>query len=995
MRTIVSFFAWLLALGLIFSLTLTATAQTECPYAVIRLEITPPPDTNAICTAARPLSEAGYRVFVLLTDRTFNSEAEWFAYLDQVEAEAGLRDPRVEDGFARNAIALEVTTQNAPWNVVITYGERLFGTPLDNDATIDQLKETVRRGLAENRPETGVAQALARLAATVGAVQMATGEEPTAPTPAIAPEAEQSASSWVRWLVGLGLLGGAGALGWKMSEPVRARRREEARLRAHLRAVQNATATILAALDTLLSGIRPEDTPLYQMFQAYHGHLYDDLDAEVHDLLRQAQAALRDAFDVYHALSDAAAQRQRPLEDQIRDWELLYLTLVGTDERVRNLTDDQVRELLDPLSITENTPPEEGQLARQLDALRADLRGKTMRVPLQFVDPEQVDQAGILGLIDRVKAHIAHLYHARQQAPQEIDALRARRDALAAAIPDDFVMPPEDLLAPIDQHLTHADDLLREHRYLDVLDLAEDLDAMLDAAEAFLEAVELHREHLKLVEEAAAEGYRPPELPNALRAADDALSRAMHALSQPEGVAAQNAVDAFIAATTHVRNVVNDWRTLHQTNAARFENLKQRAEQVRTTWETRTRPEWEALQAYPSANWDDIAPRVREAEHAFETITDALTEADRFNALHVQDFTRAAQRLTDAAHALTLVQNVQQLISDRLQAVRNAEQYIETSLQKAIADLHALEELHTREDRRLGEDIKEHLHELHTMFDTVRRLIGKRHYAPAQQTLNEALALLSETQQRAHQQLEATRIAEQEIAAQAIEAQKLRTALEAALDTLPESARTPELITQANTARRLLNEAEEARAALPTLADEALHAALEETRQRYTQALDALRAAQEQVQIAASLYQQTLEETRQLIEETAQALAEAETLANHPMIATTDLQTLEEARRMFANLRRIPLEGASLDTLRRIQKEAAHVRTYTESALQQFRRVLSQVERQRRSRTIAPTSLGLTSSRRTPRTRHRVSRPRASRSRPASRSSSMGRSKRR
>ncbi|RME10899.1 MAG: hypothetical protein D6802_08215, partial [Ardenticatenia bacterium] len=144
----------------------------------------------------------------------------------------------------------------------------------------------------------------------------------------------------------------------------------------------------------------------------------------------------------------------------------------------------------------------------------------------------------------------------------------------------------------------------------------------------------------------------------------------------------------------------------------------------------------------------------------------------------------------------------------------------------------------------------------------------------------------------------------------------------------------------------------------------------------------------------ASLYQQTLEETRQLIEETAQALAEAEALANHPMIATTDLQTLEEARRMFANLRRIPLEGASLDTLRRIQKEAAHVRTYTESALQQFRRVLSQVERQRRSRTIAPTSLGLASSIPHAAQRHRVSRPRASRSRPASRSSSMGHSKR-
>lgn len=993
MRITFLLLAWFFSFGWLFTHGDSAMAQDDCPYATIRIEMETRPNTNAICTAARPLSDAGYRVFVLITDRTFASEAEWFAFLDTAEAEAGLRDPSVEDGFARNGVALEVTTQNAPWNVVITYGERLFDTPLDDDATIDQLKEVVRRSMVEQRPETGVAQALVRVASLLGTVQAST-DTPAADAEPASPAQEQSSSPWVRWLVGLGLLGGGGALGWKISAPLRARRREEARLRAHLQAVQNATATILAALDTLLSGLRPEETALYQMFQAYHGHLYDDLDAEVRDMLRQAQAALRDAFDVYQSLNDAATQRNRSLEEQARDWEMLYLTLVGTDERIRSLTDEQVRELLDPLSITENQPPEEGRLARQLDALRADLRGKTMRVALQFVEPAEVDQAGILGLIDRVKAHIAHLYRAQQQAPQELADLRARRDALAAAVPDDFVMPVEDLLAPIDEYLTQADDLMRQQRYLDVLDLAEDLDAMLDAAEAFVEAVRLHREHLALVEEAGAEGYRPPDLPNALRAADDALSRAMHALSQPNGVAAQNAVDAFIAATTHVRNVVNDWRTLHQTNAARFENLKQRAEQVRTAWEEQTRAEWEALQTYPAANWDDIEPRVREAEQALDAIMDALTEADRFNALHVQELTRAAQRLTDAAHAITLVQNVQQIISDRLQAVRNAEQHIEAMLQKAVSDLHSLEELHKREDRRLGKDIDERLHELHTLLDTVRRLVGKRHYAPAQQTLNRALALLTETQQQMMQQLEATRIAEQEIAAKASEAQKVRAQLESALDALPESARTPELITQINTARRLLNEAEQARAALATLADEALQTALTETRQRYAQALDALQAAYEQVQVAAHLYQETLAETKQLIEETAQVLAEAETLANHPMIATTDLQTLEEARRMFAHLRRIPLEGASLDTLRRIQKEAAHVRTYTESALQQFRRVISQVERQRRSRAIAPTSLGV--ARAIPRatSRRPVSRPHPSPHR-STRSSTMGRSKRR
>jgi len=88
---------WLFSFGWLFTHDAPAIAQTDCSYAIIRLEIDPAPNTNAICTAARPLSEAGYRVFVLLTDRTFANEAEWFAYLDAAEIEAGLRDPSIED----------------------------------------------------------------------------------------------------------------------------------------------------------------------------------------------------------------------------------------------------------------------------------------------------------------------------------------------------------------------------------------------------------------------------------------------------------------------------------------------------------------------------------------------------------------------------------------------------------------------------------------------------------------------------------------------------------------------------------------------------------------------------------------------------------------------------------------------------------------------------------------------------------------------------------
>ena len=79
----------------------TASAQT-CAYAEIRVEATVAFDQNAVCEAAQALDDAGYFVFVYVTDYEPGNENQWFARLDDVEAEAGIRDG---SGFQLNAIA--------------------------------------------------------------------------------------------------------------------------------------------------------------------------------------------------------------------------------------------------------------------------------------------------------------------------------------------------------------------------------------------------------------------------------------------------------------------------------------------------------------------------------------------------------------------------------------------------------------------------------------------------------------------------------------------------------------------------------------------------------------------------------------------------------------------------------------------------------------------------------------------------------------------------
>ena len=82
--------------ALIFTLLWTglhAQAQPSCTHADIRLDTELTVDADAICEAARPWAQDGIRPFVFLTDYAPQNEDDWFALLDQVEADAGIYTP--------------------------------------------------------------------------------------------------------------------------------------------------------------------------------------------------------------------------------------------------------------------------------------------------------------------------------------------------------------------------------------------------------------------------------------------------------------------------------------------------------------------------------------------------------------------------------------------------------------------------------------------------------------------------------------------------------------------------------------------------------------------------------------------------------------------------------------------------------------------------------------------------------------------------------------
>ncbi len=393
-----------------------AQGATDCPYADIVVESTQALDRDAVCQAARPWSEDGYRVLVYLTDYRPASEADWFAHVDQAEAAAGLRDLSQPDSFAKDGLAFEAgTATNLSWAYSLTFGERLYDTALDSDQVAGDLKEQMRQEIAAGDAT----------AAFVGALGSA--YERLHPPP----------SALVRSLpifAGLVLLAGIAVVVF-IVVVVPAQRR--ARLREHLDLLRARTSNLLLASEQLLRGDNPRDTILYQLFKGYGGDRYPEMARQVEEWLRQSREALDDAYELRQRLTDPAVTKGLSLERQVADWETVYVTLVGVSPRILQMTEEQLHTLLDPMLVLDR-PTEDAQLAQQLDAIRRELAGMPLKVGLMVVKPEELDAEGILGYVDQVKAQISRLRQARDDAPGSVDQAKEERRQAGEDLPPDF-----------------------------------------------------------------------------------------------------------------------------------------------------------------------------------------------------------------------------------------------------------------------------------------------------------------------------------------------------------------------------------------------------------------------------------------------------------------------------------------------------------------------------------------------------------------------------
>jgi hypothetical protein len=904
---------WFLLIGVAVVLSGTGVhAQSACAYAKIQLDTTQAIDVQAVCDAARSWDEKGYRVFVFLTDHRPGSEDEWFAFLDQAEMDVGLRDAT---GFAVNGLAFEASTAtDLFWAYSVTYGEHLYDTKLDTDEQARlEMQDQMRAAIAAGDPTQAFVQALDE------------SYEINYPPPSPLLRA-------LPWVLGgvilVAILGvGAVAVGLFVVRPTVQRMRKERELQKHREALSSRTSNLLLTCDQLLHGDKPQETVLYQLFAAYGGEQYKAMRKDVREWLRRSQGALRDAFDLHQKLRLSSLERGGDLEQQVHDWEMLYVTLVGSSERILTLNDEELRTLLDPMLTMDRQAPDV-QLAEQLDSIRDKLVGMPLKVEFKAIDPAKADVEGILGYIERVKAQTKRLQDAELEAPERLDKAKERRQTLGEQVPSPFVLTEKQLLGRIDERLEKATSDLQEGLFLRVTEGADRVLRDLDTVRSFLAVMEAHTGRRSEIDALLEKGYRPKSVEADLAEIELDI----------KGVAEEFAADNYPDAPLWLEELEADgqraleglraWQQKQGQNADALARLCDWVERVEAYRVGEMLPAWEALQAYPAGNWAEAAVEMEEAAQSLDCLrTEALAQIERLNSTDGQDFIRAEHLLAQAAAELTQTEGQFQAVVNRLTEVQVAEANLKEALDQAEEAIAQAEMLRDQQDVKVGPEVDQQIEDAREHLEEARRLSEAREYLQAMEVQGEAMRLATAAQAAASEQVAGIDKLEAELQRLVRSVAGKVGQCKARAKKAVTTARRTETQEMVRRAVDALAAAKQQRAALVGLEDQALAEALRAAVAAYERAGAFADKGLEQIQADVDEYERRRRDAEQAVRDARAAIRRAQRKVD--VAGSPGRYMLQKAR---AALPEMPTGEESWQALADMWKKAGEARSYAERA---------------------------------------------------------------
>ena len=680
---------FLLGLPLAIALDAPASAQGICPYATLQIDSIQYVDQAAVCEAAKPWADDGYKVLVFLTDARPETEDAWFNLLDSVEAEAGLRDLTQTDSFERAAIALEATTAtDLPYAVSITYGETLYNTPLDtDDAALEGIKRSVREKIATQDATWGLTAGLQEMAALVGvptsSAEVGGPNSVTSPlsssdigqgTTVTATNDSGGAIMAGGWLT---LLGG-GTVGI-----VALQRRRRKQLNAHLETLQNRIANLLMWCEQLLTGGAPENTLPYQLFSESDGERYPELTQQVKTRLAEARQALDQAFQVHAHLQEDPLQLKLPLVKRVEAWEMLYLAFVGKYDRILNMSDDELRTLLNPAVVLNKHQTQVSQgLVSHLEAIQGKIKDTPLKVALKQAKPKQIDHYGILGRIERVDHTIGHLQWAVTAAPETLAATRARRQTLETLLPNSLGLPAIEAFCGIDRCIAAAETTLtRDRLYLKVVEDCRNIEQVMNWMATLSETFQRYDDQQAEIQAITQVGYRPPQLHDHQATLEHILEQLRQQLREGSYSAIPGLLSQLAEASTQAQETATIWRDHHQHNQHALKDLTAEHNRLVSLSQQKATAAWQTIQHYPASNWTDLASALDDAnqilQQAYEKTFPYLHQQNDFP---MQALAEVSQEIETLKSQLENAEILLQSILTRQQLIQSAEVHLSREL---------------------------------------------------------------------------------------------------------------------------------------------------------------------------------------------------------------------------------------------------------------------------------------------------------------------------
>jgi hypothetical protein len=433
--------------------------------------------------------------------------------------------------------------------------------------------------------------------------------------------------------------------------------------------------------EQLLTGGEPENTVSYQLFTEADGERYPDLTREVVGQLGQARQVLDQAFQVHSQLQDNSVEEKQSLVQKVEAWERLYLTIVGTRDRIQQMSDEDLQTLLNPALILGTTPVSAG-LTTQLQTIQQQIQNTPLKVTLMRVKPDDTDAEGILGLIERVDATIGRLRQAVTEAPKQWAATQTRRQQLPARLPASLGLSESQVFGPVDETLAAAEVALNQDRlYMTVLKHCAIANQTFGNLEQLIQTFQSYDSQQQNIQTITAAGYRPPELPPQQGQVKSLLTTLQNQLCAGQYDQSVETLAQLAAATQTAQIIATDWQSLHQRNQGIIQALEEGTQRLITLAQGKTTADWNSLQTYPPSNWQDLDGQLGQAQDTLAALTaTALPELHQHNSLAEQKFEAVGSGSEAVRHQLEMTATTLQQLADRWQQIRHAEAHLREEL---------------------------------------------------------------------------------------------------------------------------------------------------------------------------------------------------------------------------------------------------------------------------------------------------------------------------